>query len=123
MPRMLTKPEGKPLIVLLVKRAVVLLFGLCLLCVFLYGVGTVQGFLDSTQIALLRAASGLGLLLGIGAAYGIALDVGISATLKSPRFLLGAGGYLFLSLVGIIIAGIASFILVAISGNTNLRGL
>jgi hypothetical protein len=117
MPRMITKPEGKPLLVLLVKRAVFFLFGLCLLCIFLYCVGTVQEFLDATQIALLRSASGLGLLLGIGAAYGLVLDIGAATLLKTPRFLLGAGAYLFLSLTGILVAGIASFILVTVSGN------
>ena len=114
---MLTKPEGKPLIILLVKRAVLFLFGLCLLSVFLYGVGTVQEFLDTTQVALLRASSGLGLLLGIGAAYGIFLDIGAASLLKAPRYLFGAGAYLFLSLFGLALAGAASFILVAIAGN------
>jgi hypothetical protein len=119
MPPMISKPEGKPLLVLLVKRAVLFLFALCLLCIFLYSVGTVQEFLDATQIALLRAASGLGLLLGIGAAYGIALDIGSASLLKDPRFFLGAGAYFFLSLIGLLIAGIASFILVTISGNVS----
>jgi hypothetical protein len=117
MPRMITKPEGKPLIVLLVKRAVFFLFGLCLLCLFLYCIGTVQDFLDSTQIAILNAASGLGLLLGIGAAYGFVLDIGAASTLKAPRYLLGAFAYFFLAVTGISVAGLASFILVAISGN------
>jgi hypothetical protein len=119
MPQMISKPEGKPLLVLLVKRAVLFLFALCLLAIFLYSVGTVQEFLDATQIGLLRSTSGLGLLLAIGAAYGIALDVSAARILKTPRFLLGAGAYFVLSLFGILIAAIASFILVTISGNVS----
>jgi hypothetical protein len=119
MPPMIAKPEGKTLIVLLVKRAVLFLFALCLLCIFLYCVGTVQDFLDATQIALLRAASGLGLLLSIGAAYGMVLDIAAASVHKAPRFLFGAGAYLFLAITGTAVAGIASFILVAIAGNAS----
>ncbi len=117
---MIEKPEGKPLILLLVKRAVLFLFALCLLCIFLYGIGTLQEFLDSTQTALLRAASGLGLLLGIGAAYGIALDIGSAVAYKSSRFLFGAFFYFILSAIGLLVAALASFILVIISGNRGL---
>lgn len=110
------RPSRKPLIILLVKRAVLFLTVMCALVVFLYGIGNAQEFLDSTQVSLLGAASALGLLVAVGAAYGCALDVYAVFALRSKRYLIGGGVYLIVALFGLAVAVSASGLLVAISG-------
>jgi len=111
------RPRRKPLIVLLVKRTVLFLSVVCALIIFLYAIGTVQEFLDSTQIGLLRAASSLGLLVAAGAAYGCVLDVWAAVALRNRRFLLGSGAYLLTAALGLAAAAFASGLLAVIAGN------
>jgi hypothetical protein len=110
------KIRSTPLLIQLVKRTVMLLVALCMLSVFLYGLGTRIVFMDMTQLWLLRSISLLGLLMGIGASYGFLLDLGYMLFSRQPHFIWGALTYIAVSSFGIIAAGIANLILIAVSG-------
>ncbi|MDR0722403.1 MAG: hypothetical protein LBF75_06360 [Treponema sp.] len=112
----MTPPEKKPIILILVKRTVLFFFGICLLSLFLYAIGTIQGFMERTQFMLLRITVMVGLFIGVGSMYGISLDLWLIFH-KKFRYLSGMGGYFCLGIFGIIIAGLASFILVLAEGN------
>ncbi|MDR3115776.1 MAG: hypothetical protein LBU25_09690 [Treponema sp.] len=112
----MTRSEHKPIILMLVKRTVLFFFGICLLSLFLYGIGTKQGFMERTQFMLLRITVMVGLFIGVGSMYGIGLDLWFVCH-KEYRYLSGIGGYLCLGIFGIAIAGLASFILVLTEGN------
>jgi hypothetical protein len=111
------QPEKKPVIAILVKRAILFFFFLCALTVFLYGIGTSQEFMDRTQLMLLRLSVVFGLSLAVGSIYGIALNVWLVFHDHKYRFFGGAGLYIVLGLFGAVIATLASFIIVASGGN------
>jgi hypothetical protein len=111
------KPKKTLLLIQLVKRTVIALTALCVLSIFLYALGTRIDFMDRTQLWLLRSISLFGLLMGIGAVYGFLLDLGYSIFSRQPHFMWGALVYVALSVSGIIVAGIANFILVTLSGS------
>jgi hypothetical protein len=112
-----SRPLKKPFIAILVKRAVLFFFFLCVLTVYLYGIGTAQEFMDRTQLLLLRLSVTLGLSLAVGSIYGIILNVWFSVHHKKYRFLGGAGLYIVLGIFGAAIATLAAFIMVAAGGN------
>ncbi|MDR2102241.1 MAG: hypothetical protein LBP43_06690 [Treponema sp.] len=85
--------------------------------IFLYGIGTAQGFMDITQLMLLRLIIILGIFLGIGSVYGIILALWLIRRGLKFRYVGGIGGYLLLSLFGILTALIAAFIVVTAGGN------
>ncbi|MDR1956792.1 MAG: hypothetical protein LBQ30_08070 [Treponema sp.] len=114
------QPEQKPFIAILVKRAVLFFGGICLLSLFLYGIGTNQGFMERTQYMLLRITVMVGLFVGVGSLYGIIVDIWLlfyKKEQKKDRYISGMGGYLCLGGFGVAIAGLASFILVLTQGN------
>jgi hypothetical protein len=113
----ISRPEKKTIIEILVKRTVTFFFGICLLTLFLYGIGTAQGFMDITQLLLLRLSIVLGLFLGVGSVYGIVLALWLARKGLKLRYIGGIGGYLLLSLFGILVVLIAAFIVVAAGGN------
>jgi hypothetical protein len=102
---------------LLVSRAVFFFLVMCLLTVFLYVVGTAQGFMDDTQLFLLRLGVALGILLALGALYGMVLDLLLFSRRKQPGRILGAGVYALLGILGGIIAASALFIISTAGGN------
>jgi hypothetical protein len=112
-----SRPEKKPVIAILVKRAILFFFFLCALTVFLYGIGTAQEFMDRTQAMLLRLSVVLGLSLAVGSLYGIALNFWFALHDRKYRFFTGAGMYIILGLFGAAIATLAAFIIVAAGGN------
>jgi hypothetical protein len=112
------RPEKKPVIAILVKRAILFFFLLCALTVFLYGIGTAQEFMDRTQLMLLRLSVVFGLSLAVGSIYGIALNCWFVFHDRKYRFFTGAGTYLVLGLFGAAIATLAAFIIVAAGGNS-----
>lgn len=112
----LYRPKPKPLLVLLVKRTVILLFGLCLVFGFLYGVGSAQGFMASSLLFLLRGASTIGILVAIAAAYGCALNIGAALRWRSPRYLLSLLFYLAPAAIGLAVAFSATMLMVALAG-------
>jgi hypothetical protein len=107
----------KPLIALLIKRTVIFFFGLCVLSLFLYGVGTTQGFMDKTQFLLLRLIIVLGIFQGVGSVYGIICDIWLFCTQRLVSYLGGIGAYMLIGLCGIGIAAFAAFIVVVTRGN------
>jgi hypothetical protein len=111
------RPEKKPVIAILVKRAILFFFFLCALTVFLYGIGTVQEFMDRTQLMLLGLSVLFGLSLAVGSIYGIALNFWLIFHNRRYRFFGGAGLYIVLGLFGAAIAALAAFIIVASGGN------
>jgi hypothetical protein len=90
---------------------------MCLINLFLYIIGTVQGFMDETQLFLLRLGVVLSILLVLSAIYGFALDLALFFRSKKIRFICGAFLYAFLVFFGIVIAVLAGFIISASSGN------
>jgi hypothetical protein len=112
------RPENKPVIAILVKRAILFFFFLCALTVFLYGIGTAQEFMDRTQLMLLRLSVVFGLSLAVCSVYGIALNCYLVFYKRAYRFFTGAGIYIVLGLFGAAIATLAAFIIVAAGGNS-----
>ena len=87
---------------MLVNRTVIFLFLICLLTLFLYTAGTVQTFMDSTQLFLLGLYEVLGLLLLLGSAWGITFDLYRFYKDRKRRYLIRAGGYLLLVIFSIV---------------------
>jgi hypothetical protein len=102
---------------ILATRVVVFFFLMCLITLFLYTIGTNQGFMDSTQITLLKIAAVLGLMLLAASLYGLALDLFLFFKNHWLRFLGGAGIYLVLGVFGFAAAAVALFIIAAAGGN------
>lgn len=105
------------LLPILVNRTAIFFFLMCLLTLFLYVVGTVQGFIDSTQLALLRLYAVLGIFLTIASVYGAALALERLVKLKKNRYLLRAGGYFFLIVFGILSVLMVLLIIILSKGN------
>ena len=108
--------KGK-LIPVLVNRTAIFFFIMCLVTLFLYIVGTGQGFIDSTQLSLLRLYTVLGIFLTAASVYGVALDLERLVKLKRRRYLLRAGGYFFLILFGVATVLAVMFIITLSKGN------
>jgi len=108
--------RGK-LIPILVNRTAVFFFLMCLVTLFLYGVGTQQGFIDSTQLSLLRLYIALGIFLTVDSAYGVALDLERLLKNKKTRYLFRAGGYFLLVLFGAATVAAVMFIITLSKGN------
>jgi len=102
---------------ILINRTVVFFFSMCLLTTFLYIAGTAQGFIDSTQLALLRLYIVLGIFLTVISLCGMVLNFGRLFLNKKPRYLLNVSGYIFLVVFGIITVLLASFIITMSNGN------
>ena len=86
----------------LVNRTVIFLFIMCLLIISLYTAGTIQGFIDSTQLFLLRLYEWLGIFLMATSFCGIILDIERCIKMKKSRYLLRAGGYLLLVIFSVV---------------------
>ncbi|MDR3167513.1 MAG: hypothetical protein LBT93_06180 [Treponema sp.] len=111
------RPQKKSILVLLVKRTVFFFFTMCVFTVFLYGIGTIQGFMDATQQIMLRLSIILGFSLAVGSIYGILLDLWVVLYERNHRFFWGIGGYMGMGLFGVAIAAVATFIVVVSRGN------
>jgi hypothetical protein len=102
---------------ILVSRTVLFFLVVCLISLFLYIIGTVQGFMDDTQLFLLRLGLGMSILLVLSSLYGLVLELVLFFRGKKLRFIRGAGVYTFLGVLGVAIAASASFIISASGGN------
>ena len=111
----LTRSSREKLLYLLVNRLAIFFFLMCLLTLFLYAAGTIQDFTDSTQLFLLNIYFILGLFLTIASVSGLLLDLNRFSRTKKTRYLLRAGGYVFLVVFGVVTVLAASAI-TAISG-------
>jgi len=103
------------LLPILINRTALFFFVLSVLTLFLYGAGTVQGFTDATQFALLALYSILGIFLTITAVSGILLDLGRFIGTRKARYFFRACGYLFLVVFGIVTV-LAVMAILALSG-------
>jgi hypothetical protein len=113
----ISRPKKKSILVILVKRTVLFFFTMCVFTVFLYGIGTIQEFMDTTQQLMLRLAIVLGFSLAVGSIYGILLDLWFIFHEKNRSFLWGIGGYISMGLFGSLIAAAATFIVTISGGN------
>jgi hypothetical protein len=113
------RKKKKPLIAVLVKRTVIFFFVMCLLSTFLYGIGTDQGFTDISLHLLLRIAVLLGLFLGVGSIYGLALNIWLVFRHHKFRYLFGVGGYMLLGIFGAAAAVLGLFIITVAGGNAS----
>jgi hypothetical protein len=113
-----SRPVKKPLILLLVKRGLFFLSILCFLGFFLYVLGTRQGFMDRTQLFLLRFQTVMGTLLAAGTALGVLIQVFFVFLYKKPVFTGDLAWYFFFGLLGILAALGAAFILVLAGGSS-----
>jgi len=105
------------LLYILVNRLAIFFFLMCVLTLFLYVAGTIQSFIDSTQLFLLNLYFILGIFLTIAAASGLVLDLNRFSSTKKTRYLLRAGGYVFLLLFGVLTVFAASVITAISDGN------
>ena len=104
---------------LLVNRLAIFFFLMCLLSLFLYAAGTTQDFIDSTQLFLLNLHFILGIFLTAASVSGLLLDLSRFSLTRKKRYLLRAGGYVFLLVFGVVTVLAASAI-TAISGGNGI---
>lgn len=93
---------------------------MCFLTVFLYILGTVQGFMDSTQSILLGFGGILGILLALCSLFGIILNLAAFFKRKKGRYIVSAVISLFSGVFGVSVTMAASFIIVISGGNVNV---
>ena len=105
------------LLPILASRMVIFFFLMCLLTLFLYAAGTVQGFIDSTQLSLLRLYVILGIFLTAASACGMLLELRRFFKVKTRRYLFQAGLYLFFVFFGAATVLTAMFIITVSGGN------
>jgi len=106
------------LLPILVSRTVIFFFVGCLIVLFLYAAGTVQGFIDSTQFALLNVYVVLGIFLTIASIGGIIIDLSRFFRIRRIRYIFRAGGYMFLMIFGSVTVLAVMFIITVASGNS-----
>jgi hypothetical protein len=111
------KLQDDQLFPILVNRTVLFFLVMCLINLFLYVIGTVQGFMNATQFFLLRLGVVLSILLALSALYGLGLDLFLFFREKKVHFICGAGIYAFLGILGAVIAAAAGFIISVSGGN------
>jgi len=90
---------------------------MCILTLFLYAAGTVQDFTDSTQLFLLNLYFILGIFLITSSISGMVLDFYRFSKTKKARYLLRAGGYIFLVVFGSVTVLVVSAITAISAGN------
>ena len=88
--------QKEKILPILINRSMIFLFFMGLLTLLLYTAGTIQEFIDSTQVSLLRFYTVLGIFLTIVSLCGMILDVSRFLKIKKVRYLLRAGGYILL---------------------------
>ena len=109
--------RGK-LLPILVNRTVIFFFFMCLLTMALYVVGTIQEFIDSTQLSLLKLYVILGIFLFVTSAYGVLLDLARFLNGRKTRYLVRAGGYAVMVIFGAVTVLAVIFIITLSGGNT-----
>ena len=105
---------------IIINRTVLFFLIVGILTLLLYAAGTVQEFTDATQFALLAFYSVLGIFLVITAISGTVLDLTRFISSKKVRYLLRAGGYLFLVIFGIVTV-LAVMVILALSGGEGIN--
>ena len=103
--------------VILVNRIALFFFLVCFLAVFLYIIGTVQGFMDDTQFILLELIVIMGILLTASSLFGMILELIFFIRNKKLYYLVGIFLHSFLWILGGSIAITASFFIITSKGN------
>ena len=98
---------------------VIFFFLLCLLTLFLYAAGTIQGFVDSTQLSLLSFYTVLGIFLTVSSLYAAVISIRrfIKAQGKKAGYLIMALGYFLLVIFGIATELIITFVINVVKGS------
>ena len=112
-----TRLSKEKFLYLLVSRLAIFFFLMCLLTLFLYVAGTIQDFTDSTQLLLLNLYFVLGIFLAAASVSGLVLDLNRFFRTKKTRYLLRAGGYIFLVVFSVVTVLAASAITAISGGN------
>ena len=102
---------------MLINRAVIFFLFMCLITIFIYVIGTLRGFVDSTQLALLRFYTVLGIFLTVMSICGAAIALRRFIKRREFRYLARAGGYVFLVILGAVTVLAVMFILIISKGN------
>ena len=113
----LIRNRKEKMLPVLVSRAVIFFFLMCVLTLLLYFAGTIQGFVDTTQLFLLRLYVVLGILLLLVSIFGMVLNLQRLVRTKKARYLLRALGYMLLVLFGIATV-LAVMFIITVSGGT-----
>jgi hypothetical protein len=100
----------------IVNRAILFFFFICLLTGFFYILGTVQGFMDDTLYLLLRIGAVFGILLTVSSVLGFFIDLGFLLAKKKIRYLGVMFFYCFLGIFGGTIVYASYFIMVISAG-------
>lgn len=101
----------------LIKRTVFVILVLTGGVVLGYTAGSYRKVEDSSQLFLLRLSLSLSLLLGIGAFYGLVLDIYYTIRRRRAVYLLGVLGYaLIIGMAALVLLG-SAFIIGAVGGN------
>ena len=111
-------PKEK-LLPILVNRTAIFFFLMCLFTAFLYLAGTVQNFIDRTQLSLLSIYSVFGIVLMIASTFGMILNISRLLKTRKKRYLLRASGYVFLMLFAAVTVMMAAAI-TAMSGKEGI---
>jgi hypothetical protein len=115
-----TRFSKEKLLPVLINRTALFFFAMSVLTLFLYAAGTVQGFTDATQFALLAFYSVLGIFLAITSVSGIILDLVRFFNAKKGRYFFRAGGYLFLVVFGVVTV-MAAMAIIALSAGEGMN--
>jgi hypothetical protein len=113
----LEKPLKAKFFAVITARVTVFFLLMGILTGFLYAIGTAQGFMDSTQLLLLRLTVWWGALLAVSSFYGLILKIIVFTRNKELRGLGGVPVYLVLGIIGIAGSCAALFIIIAAAGN------
>ena len=81
---------------ILINRTVIFFFIICIFILLLYAAGTVQGFIDSTQMALLSFYMVTGISLAFTSIAGMVINIGGIIKIRKARYFLMVGTYLLL---------------------------
>ena len=99
---------------ILINRTAIFFFVICIFILFLYAAGTVQGFVDSTQISLLSFYMVSGISLAFASLAGMLINIGIVIKIRKTRYILRATAYFFL-IVFALVTVLAVMAIIAIS--------
>ena len=108
---------NEKLLSILINRAALFFLLMSLITLFLYAVGTAQGFTDATQFALVQLYVAVGIFLGVVSFSGVFVQVWQFIRGKKSRHLFLAGGHIFLVAFAVATTFGALFILAIAEGN------
>jgi len=109
--------SAKPLLGKLIKWTVWAVLAATAIVVIIYIAGSYRKASDDSQLAIVRIALVLSLLLIISSIYGILLDFFYIIKRRQIRYLAGIAGYMLIMVLGVIIALVTAFIIGSVGGH------